>query len=101
MDKNQFQQLCTDLTKKLIDDGKLIEAGFVGLRMQAISPDAPDIQVREMRLAYLAGAQHLFFSIVSVLDSAHEPTERDMERMAKIDAELHAITKELQNWHHH
>ena len=37
------------LSRKLVDDGKLIEAGFVGLRIEAIPLDASDVQVREMR----------------------------------------------------
>ncbi len=51
-----------ELTKKLIDDGRLIEAGWQGLRIFALPQNASEIQVTEMRKAFFAGAQHLYTS---------------------------------------
>ena len=78
------------LTKDLTDKGLLIEAGFVSLRHMAIAKDATDEQVDEMRSAFFAGAQHLFASIMSILDPGpdDEPTENDLRRMSLISDEL-------------
>ncbi len=84
------------LTKRLADDGKLIEAGWIGLRLAVIPLNAPRAQLDDMRLAFMAGAQHLFSSIMHAIDPDAEPTEADMNRMQLIDDELSAFTKELE-----
>jgi hypothetical protein len=92
-------EVLDELARQLIDKGLLIEAGFAALRAQAIPEDAPAVQIEEMRTAFFAGAQHLFASIMGVLDPDAEPTEKDMERMGKIDAELRAFIEEYQLRH--
>lgn len=83
------------LTKELTDKGKLIEAGWVSLRL-AIFPDgASKEQLTEMRKAFFAGAQHLFSSIMTILDEDREPTETDMKRMSLIADELDKFGEEL------
>jgi len=76
------------LERELTDKGQLIEAGFVSLRLVAIPLDAPASQIEEMRNAFFAGAQHLFASMLDVLDEGSEPTAKDLERMDLIDREL-------------
>lgn len=83
------------LTKQLIDDGKLIEAGWISLRIATGLTDASAVQLAEMRKAFFAGAQHLYASMMNVLDEGEEPTDDDMRRMASIDAELEAFGNEL------
>ena len=87
------------LTRSLTDKGLLVEAGFVGLRAAAMSPDAPQIQVDEMRMAFMAGAQHLFASIMTILDPGEEPTNADLRRMDLIDKELRAFGESFQLQH--
>jgi hypothetical protein len=84
------------MTKQLADDGKIIEAGWMSLRMLAIAPNAPEIQVREMRMAFMAGAQHLFSSIMNMLDPGFEDTDNDIRRMDLIHEELIAFGEELE-----
>lgn len=93
MDK--IRETIQKLTEHLTDNGKIIEGGWLGLRLAAIPPNASDIQVREMRKAFFAGAQHLFASIMSILDPGSEPTEKDLQRMTLIHEELAAFVKEL------
>jgi hypothetical protein len=81
--------------KRLADEGKLVEAGWVGLRLAVGLENAPAEQLREMRLAFLGGAQHLFSSIMSVLDPSSEPTDADLKRMHLIADELAAAEHEL------
>lgn len=83
------------LHQRLTDDGKLIEAGWVSLRILAISRDAGPTQLQEMRMAFMAGAEHLFRSIMFLLDDDTEPTAADLGRMDKIDSELTAYREEL------
>jgi hypothetical protein len=86
------------LTKQLANEGKLIEAGWVAMRLAAIPDNAPAIQLQEMRLAYMAGAQHLFASMIAILDDDREPTDADMARMDLIHKELEAFRSELELW---
>lgn len=76
------------LSQECADKGKLIEAGWLSLRAVAIPPEASATQLRVMREAFFAGAQHLFGSIMSIMDPGTEPTENDMRRMDLINKEL-------------
>jgi hypothetical protein len=84
------------LSRELTDKGKLIEAGWVGLRLAAVPLDAPAIQLEEMRNAFFAGAQHLFGSIMTILDPGEEPTEADMKRLDLIQEELQGFINDFQ-----
>lgn len=89
MSKRQLiEDAASDLTKKLTDEGKLIEAGFAAFAHYVIAKDAPVEQLREMRLAYMAGAEHLFSSIMNIMDPGEEPTDADMRRMSLIHTEI-------------
>lgn len=83
------------LSRELADQGKLIEAGWVGLRIACDLEDAPKIQLQEMRQAFFAGAQHLFSSIMTILEPDAEPTDKDLERMDLIDKELRAFINDF------
>jgi hypothetical protein len=76
------------ICRALINQGKLIEAGFAALRFISIPADAPEIQIEEMRNAFFAGAQHLFATINSILDPGMEPTANDLNHMSMIQTEL-------------
>lgn len=84
------------LSRRLADDGKLIEAGWIGMRLAAIPHDAPSVQLDNMRMAFMGGAQHLFASIMTILGPESEPTDADMQRMSLIADELEAYGKELE-----
>lgn len=81
-------KLINEITKKLVDEGKLIEAGWQLMLICVLPPDASDIQKSEMRKAFFAGAQHLLASILGFLDPDSEPTEKDMARMMQIHSEI-------------
>jgi len=84
MDKS----LIDGIARKLVDEGLLIEAGWVSLKMMAVPKTAPQIQVDEMRNAFFAGAHHLFAGILSFLEAGQEPTEKDLHRMTQVNDEL-------------
>jgi len=81
-------------TRKLLDQGKVIEAGWLGFAMIVLK-DASAVQKSEMRLAFYAGAQHLFASIMTGLEEDAEPTDADMRRMDNIRAELDTFAAEF------
>jgi len=96
MTREELEQVCDALVKHLSDEGRLIEAGWVSLRRVAIPPDVSDLQVNEMRMAFMAGAQHLFASIMSVLDPGEEPTDADLRRLDLIHRELENFREEME-----
>jgi hypothetical protein len=83
------------LTKELADEGLLIESGWVGYRLHVMSPDAPPLQLDECRMAFMAGAQHLFSSIMNILEPDAEPTDADLRKMDLIDRELRKFAQEF------
>lgn len=95
LDEATLKQLVDGITKELTEKGLLIEAGFMALRITTIPKSAPDVQVLEMRKAYFAGAQHLWSSMLGMLDPGVEPTELDLTRMSQIHAELEKFVAAL------
>lgn len=96
-DRAEIQRLATEVSKKLADDGKLIEAGWAGYRYLVLSPTAPPIQIDECRTAFMAGAQHLFSSIMVILDPGDaEPSAADLKKMDLIHAELQTFASEME-----
>src|SRR5262249_7514292 len=77
-----------ELTRRLVDDGKLVEAGWRSLVVMAGKPGGSPAQLAEMRMAFFAGAQHVFGSMMSMLEDGHDATEADLRRMSAIDDEL-------------
>jgi hypothetical protein len=58
---------------------------------------APPIQISEMRKAYFFGAQHLFASVLNMLDPGSDPTDKDLRRMDLLEQELKAFVAEMQH----
>jgi len=86
--RRRIQRVATELTVELADKGKLIEAGFVAFATLVIPKDAPDIQFSEMQLAFMAGAEHVWSSVMAMLDFGEEPTDADLHRMNLIQREI-------------
>ncbi len=83
-----------ETVRRAADQGKLLEAGFLALALVAMKDATPE-DVARARVIYMAGAQHLFASILAVLDADAEPTTADLMRMSLIDAELRAFGPQL------
>jgi hypothetical protein len=80
------------LSRELTDRGKLIEAGWIGFRHSVFAGEVSPAHLDELRNVFFAGAQHLFSSIITILDLGDvEPTEADLHRMDLIEAELKAF----------
>lgn len=84
------------ILNKIIANGKLVEGGWQALRVAAVADNAPPEQLTDMRMAFFAGASHLFSAIMACLDGGREPTEDDLARMSAIHEELAGFAAELQ-----
>ncbi|UGY16382.1 hypothetical protein HAP48_0002120 [Bradyrhizobium septentrionale] len=63
--------------------------------MLVLPPDAPQIQIDECKMAFMAESQHLFPSIINILDPGEEETEANLHKMDLIDKELRAFGREM------
>ncbi len=88
------KEMADNLTRECIDRGQIIEGGWRAmeiLMLQGVS----DVQRSEMRKAYFFGAQHLWASVMGILEPGDEPTDLDLERMEKIHNELEKFVEEM------
>jgi len=93
------RQFLIELSRRLADEGKLLEAGWMSYRAMVLDPKAPPLQLEECRIAFFAGAQHLFGSVMTVLDPGEEPTDADMKRMSLINVELEKFIADFKAKH--
>jgi hypothetical protein len=89
------RDLAEQLTRRLLDEGKIIAAGWAIFCKHVVPEDAGPIQRKDMEMAFLAGAEHLWSSIMVGLDPDHEPTPDDERRMELISAEIDAVRTRL------
>jgi hypothetical protein len=90
------EQAALDLTHKLANEGKLIESGFAAyIEVRHNGGDTPGFALRVLRDAYMAGAEHLWSSIMATLDPGVEPTDADLRRMELIAAEIDAWREKI------
>lgn len=103
MGQHKFRKTVDDVTKALVDQGKLIEAGFVSYMHTCFGADyltkISSAKISEMRQAFFGGSQHLFGSIMSFLDAGEEPTDKDLDRMGQVHEELDRFIKEFARDH--
>jgi hypothetical protein len=81
-------EIAQEVTRDLMDKGLIIEAGWRSLELLWLL-NPTDVEREELRSAFFAGAMHLFHCLMIGLDDG-EPieTDADMDKMAKIQAEL-------------
>jgi len=94
-DEERAHEIATELTKRFTNEGKLVEAGWAAFRHLVVPADASDVQRDEMRFAFFAGAEHLFTSMMSMLDPGEDPTTADLSRMDKLAEELAQFRENL------
>jgi hypothetical protein len=93
----KLDEVTRKLTRDLADKGLLIQAGWVAYRKFCVPPNAPSYQVEETEVAFMAGAQHLWGSIMSALDPGADPTDGDLKKMELITKELEDFAKKLRH----
>jgi hypothetical protein len=88
MSRQEFHKLIVDITRGSAQEGKLIAIGWYGFAKHVMPPDVSEVQLRDMCIAFFAGADHLYSSIMSMLDPGVEETPGDLQRMEAIHHEL-------------
>ena len=91
MNVTDLERVIVDAEKEFVDQGKLVEAGWAGLRAACLPNATPD-QLKLVRYAFMCGAQHLFWTFMSLPDDL---TEDDLDRVALIRDELLAFRNEV------
>lgn len=94
--KHQVKEAAHQLEQSLVDAGKIIEGGWAGFALAVLPKNVSQVQHDEMRKAFFAGAQHLFASMMNILDPGSEPTDRDLRRMDQIHQELEIFGKSFE-----
>ena len=63
-------------------------AGWESYRLNVLPDEAGEIQIKETRRAFFAGAAIIMETLMLALDPGDEPTDADMQRMADLQAEI-------------
>jgi hypothetical protein len=88
------REVAERLVKRLADQGQLVEAGWQTYRLLCLK--MPPHETRDdLHEAYLVGAEHVFASIINMLDPGQDETEADLTRMDRLHTELEPIRKTL------
>lgn len=90
-----IQRIHDGLAKGLMDKKLLVKGGWALYRAQVMPHDVSDIQLRETRQAFYAGAQHVLACVMVSLDPGTEPTDDDLQRMDYLHEELEEFANEM------
>lgn len=90
-----MREIADALLRELSDRGQIIEGGWKAYELLGGLNNTSEVQRTECRKAFFFGAQHLFASVLGMMDPGTEPTETDVERMTKLEAELKKFTNEM------
>lgn len=99
--REAIAKIASRITGQAVDQGRIIELGFASLIMAAY-PDwetMPLAQLEALRMAFFGGAQHIWGSIMNMLDPGSEATDRDLRRMELINHELEGFIHEFKHRH--
>lgn len=91
----EAQKIIERVTKEWGERGMIIEGGWQAFRLTGLPADTPGIQLQEMRKAYYLGAQHLFASIIMILEPGTEATDKDVQKLELIHQELDRFTQSI------
>lgn len=89
----QTHALIDSIMSEWADKGQVIEGGWQAYVATSGLEKATDSQRKQFRDTFYLGAQHLFTSMISIMDVNAEPTEKDLLRMSLIAEELHGFRK--------
>ena len=74
---------------------KHIDQAWQSYAKMVVPKDAGKVQIEETRQAFFAGASTLFTSIMLVMDTDREPTEKDLAVMSDIQNEIDDFGRSL------
>lgn len=93
--EEKVRRLAEAVTRGLADEGTVVEAGFTAFVAQFKVPPPPGARAA-MRFAFYSAAQHVFSSIMVMMDGSLEPTDRDLARMDGVYREVEAFRLDLE-----
>ncbi len=79
----------------MTNKAQFIKDGWDKYHRIVVPKDAPEIQIKETRQAFYAGAAVLWQSIMVVMSAEAEPTDQDIQYMDDIQTELDAFGAQL------
>lgn len=94
-DRRRYAQ---QLAENWADKGMIMEGAWRAASHLIFRDTTPE-QAVQLRKAFFLGAEHLFSTVMMVLDPGSEPTERDLHRMSLIHKELEAFKASLASVH--
>jgi len=83
------------IAKATADQGRLIEFGWFAAQRVLQWDGKSEAERRDLRLAFYTGAQHLWGSIMGLLDPGVVVTDDDLSRMDLIGEELDSFAREM------
>lgn len=87
--RRKIREFAEKLTRQLMAEGKILEGGWAAFQLLMMHPKAGSAQINDMKIAYFAGAEHLWSSLMAGLDrDDQEPTAADERKMDLISKEL-------------
>ncbi len=93
------EQRAVELTDDLANKGMLIEGGFAAYIKVNGLIDAPIADLARLQDVYMHGAEHLWSSIMAILDPGSEETPADIRRMDLIQQEIDKWRKKKMDAH--
>jgi hypothetical protein len=92
-----IDQAGVHLTEQLLERKQLLVGGFAAYCMNhGVKPG--DQRIPAMFDVYMSGAEHLWSSILVLLDEDNEPTDEDVRRMDVIANEIDEWRTKKMNW---
>jgi hypothetical protein len=93
--KVDLSDLSEELTRIVADKGRLMGVGYMTFAAMFVDENTPAKTRRRMEVAFLMGAQHVWASIMNMLDEGAEPTDADLRRMDMLGREMDIVTEHL------
>lgn len=87
-DKEKLHKMADMILKDLSDRGQVVEGGWRAYELLCGLQNVSSTQRNECRKAFFFGAGHVFTSMITMMEPGTEPTDKDMERMNKLNSEL-------------
>jgi len=86
--REMIREIAKKLSCELADQGRLTEGGWKAFETMFLPTAVNEDQRHDMRIAFFAGAQHIFHTMVSIAEEGTEATPNDLSRFQKLDDEL-------------
>jgi hypothetical protein len=91
------EQYAQKLTEALANSGMLIYGGWKLFEKAFIPPIVSDQQRHDMMIGFIAGADHLWYSLLATTQPGDDLTEGEEKRMEMIENELQTFREYMKS----